>query len=158
MILHNGVIHTLDANGSKYEAIAVKDGKIIAMGPEREILNGYNAAQYVDLEKKYVYPGFIDAHVHLVGMAQMKFDVNLIGTTGSAEIISKLQAQTVKRSSGWIVGRGWDQNDWSSADNEQQLFEKLNELYPDTPVLLIRIDGHAGIINQAGIEKTNCPI
>jgi predicted amidohydrolase YtcJ len=155
LILHNGVIHTLDANGSKYEAIAVKDGKIIAMGPEREILNGYNAAQYVDLEKKYVYPGFIDAHVHLVGMAQMKFDVNLIGTTGTSEIISRLQAQTVKRSSGWIVGRGWDQNDWSNGDNEQQLFEKLNDLYPDTPVLLIRIDGHAGIVNQAGIEKTN---
>ncbi len=153
--MHNGVIHSLDANGNKYEAVAVKDGKIIAMGPEREILNGYNAKQYIDLEKKYVYPGFIDAHVHLVGMAQMKFDVNLIGTGSLMDILDLLQAHRVKRSSGWIIGRGWDQNDWTDESTEADLYEKLNELYPNTPVLLIRIDGHAGIINKAGIEKAN---
>ncbi|MFM7770847.1 MAG: amidohydrolase [Bacteroidota bacterium] len=151
LILHNGLIYSLDANNSKYEAMAVRNGKIIALGPEREILNGFKAKEYIDLEKKCVYPGFADAHMHIVGMAQMKFDVNLIGTKSFKEVLDALKNHTNQRQSGWLVGRGWDQNDWENPN--ESIFKQLNAEFPDSPVVLLRIDGHAAIVNEFAMKK-----
>jgi predicted amidohydrolase YtcJ len=67
LILHNAIIYTVDDAFNTYEAIAIKDGKILALGTEREILNEYDAPQIIDCGKKFIYPGFIDGHCHFLG-------------------------------------------------------------------------------------------
>ena len=159
LILHNGTFHSLNANNDTYEAVAIRDGKVVAVGPENEILNGYSSPSIYDMEKKHIYPGFIDAHAHLLGYSLMKNDLDVVGTTSWNEIVEKLKSFQSKRSSGWIVGRGWDQNDWLAVSNEQvrpdgiPTNSALNNLYPQTPVVLIRIDGHAAIANDEAMRR-----
>jgi predicted amidohydrolase YtcJ len=159
LILHNGTFHSLNANNDTYEAVAIRDGKVVAVGPENEILNGYSCPSIYDMEKKHIYPGFIDAHAHLLGYSLMKNDLDLVGTTSWNEIVEKLKGFQSKRSSGWIVGRGWDQNDWVTTVTDQvrpdgiPTNESLNTFFPQTPVVLIRIDGHAAIANDEAMKR-----
>jgi hypothetical protein len=159
LILHNGTFHSLNANNDTYEAVAIRDGKIVAVGPENEILNGYKSPSIYDMEKKHVYPGFIDAHGHLLGYSLMKNDLDLVGTTSWNEIVEKCKNFPIKRASGWLVGRGWDQNDWvtQSEGNVRQdgipTNAALNSLFPQIPVVLIRIDGHAAIANNEAMKR-----
>ena len=80
VIIHNATVHTLDELNSKAEAIAIKNGKIIAIGPEHEIMNKYYAPNTIDAQKGGVFPGFIDGHAHLTGFAKGKLEVSLVGT------------------------------------------------------------------------------
>jgi len=160
LILHNGTFHSLNANNDTYEAVAIRDGKVVAVGPENEILNGYSSPSIYDMEKKHIYPGFIDAHAHLLGYSLMKNDLDLVGTSSWNEIIEKLEAFHTRRSSGWIVGRGWDQNDWIDNTTKDAIRPDgiptnvgLNSLFPQTPVVLIRIDGHAAIANDEALRR-----
>lgn len=150
LILHNAHIYTVDGDFTVKEAMAIKDGKIIAIGPEREIMNEYNAPQIIDCGKKSIYPGFIDAHCHFLGYGRTLQDINLVGTTSFDEVISKVSSFTLKNSRGWILGRGWDQNDWAVKDFPTR--SKLDSLFPDTPVALKRIDGHAVLVNKKALD------
>jgi predicted amidohydrolase YtcJ len=76
-IIHNAQVHTMDLDNTIYDAVAMKDGKIVEVGPERQILNKYSADEYIDAGQKTVYPGFIDAHGHLLGYARAKLSVDL---------------------------------------------------------------------------------
>jgi predicted amidohydrolase YtcJ len=164
LILHNGTFYSLNANNDTYEAVAIRNGKIVAVGPENEILNGYKSPSIYDMEKKHVYPGFIDAHAHLLGYSLMKNDLDLVGTNSWNEIIEKLKGFQSKRSSGWIVGRGWDQNDWTSQSEGNfrpdgiPTNSALNSLFPQTPVVLIRIDGHAAIANDEAMRRAGVQV
>jgi predicted amidohydrolase YtcJ len=159
LILHNGTFHSLNANNDNYEAVAIRDGKIVAVGPENEILNGYKSPSIYDMEKKHVYPGFIDAHAHLLGYSLMKNDLDLVGTNSWNEIVEKCKNFPIKRASGWLVGRGWDQNDWTLQSEGNVRADGiptnsvLNSLFPQTPVVLIRIDGHAAIANNEAMKR-----
>ena len=159
LILHNGTFHSLNANNDTYEAVAIRDGKIVAVGPENEILNGYSSPSIYDMEKKHIYPGFIDAHAHLLGYSLMKNDLDLVGTTSWNEIVEKCKNFPIKRASGWLVGRGWDQNDWVTLSEGNVRPDgiptnaALNNLFPQTPVVLIRIDGHAAIANNEAMKR-----
>ena len=164
LILHNGTFHSLNANNDTYEAVAIRDGKIVAVGPENEILNGYKSASIYDLEKKHVYPGFIDAHAHLLGYSLMKNDLDLVGTNSWNEIVEKCKNFPVKRESGWLIGRGWDQNDWTSQSEGNVRSDgiptnsALSNLFPQTPVVLIRIDGHAAIANDEAMRRAGVQV
>ena len=164
LILHNGTFHSLNANNDTYEAVAIRDGKIVAVGPENEILNGYKSASIYDLEKKHVYPGFIDAHAHLLGYSLMKNDLDLVGTNSWNEIVEKCKNFPVKRASGWLIGRGWDQNDWTSQSEGNVRTDgiptnsALSNLFPKTPVVLIRIDGHAAIANDEAMRRAGVQV
>lgn len=164
LILHNGTFHSLNANNDTYEAVAIRDGKIVAVGPENEILNGYKSASIYDLEKKHVYPGFIDAHAHLLGYSLMKNDLDLVGTNSWNEIVEKCKNFPVKRASGWLIGRGWDQNDWTSQSEGNVRSDgiptnsALSNLFPQTPVVLIRIDGHAAIANDEAMRRAGVQV
>ena len=164
LILHNGTFHSLNANNDTYEAVAIRDGKIVAVGPENEILNGYKSASIYDLEKKHVYPGFIDAHAHLLGYSLMKNDLDLVGTNSWNEIVEKCKIFPVKRASGWLIGRGWDQNDWTSQSEGNVRSDgiptnsALSNLFPQTPVVLIRIDGHAAIANDEAMRRAGVQV
>ena len=150
LILHNAVIFTVDDQFSTKEAMAIKDGKIIAIGPEREILNEYSAKEVIDCGKKFIYPGFIDAHCHFLGYGRTLQEVNLVDANSFEEVITRVVAFNNEQHPQWIRGRGWDQNDWPESDFPTK--EKLDSLFPDTPVVLRRIDGHAMLVNQIVLD------
>lgn len=150
-IVHNGIVYTVDENFSTAEAFAVADGKIVAVGTNEEILKQYKAKQTIDAEGKPVYPGFIDAHAHFVGYGQSLFQVDLFGATSWDEVIERVEKFAKDHpSEAWIRGRGWDQNKWPGKSYPTN--EKLNQLFPDKPVLLTRVDGHAAVANQKALD------
>lgn len=154
LVIHNALIYTVNDAFDITEAMAIKDGKIIEIGPEHEIMNKYHSAnEYIDAKKKPIFPGFIDAHCHFVGYALQKNRVDLVGTKSFDEAIKKVVDFSKTNKSEWIVGRGWDQNDWDN--KEFPTNEKLDSLFPNTPVFLKRIDGHAALANSKALSIAN---
>jgi predicted amidohydrolase YtcJ len=150
LIIHNAKIYTVNDMSDVQEAMAIKDGKIVAIGPEREILNEYDAAQTIDAGKRFIYPGFIDAHCHFLAYGRTLQEVNLVGSTSFEEVLDRVQEFEFANEEDWIKGRGWDQNDW--VVKEFPTKDKLDSLYPNTPVVLRRIDGHAMLVNQRTLD------
>lgn len=150
MVIHHAVIYTADTGFSVKEAIAVNDGKIVAVGSNDDILKLYESDSMVDVGGKPVYPGFIDAHCHFTGYATDLWKCNLTGTKSFDEILTKLKAYADKSSTPWIYGRGWDQNDWTIKEFPSK--EKLDSLFPGKPVFLTRVDGHAALANQKALD------
>jgi predicted amidohydrolase YtcJ len=132
--------------------------KILATGTKASLEKRYKAKKQLDVAGKFIYPGFIDAHAHFVGYGLGLQQVDLTGTDSWEQILQKLIAFEKSLPAGqWLIGRGWDQNDWDVKDFPTN--ERLNELFPNRAVLLSRIDGHAAIANafalqQAGIRQT----
>ena len=150
-IIHHATVYTVDASFSVAEAIAVKDGLIVAVGKNDEILAKYTSAESIDAKGSAVYPGFIDAHAHFVGYGSSLFQVDLFGTTTWEEALERVKVFAEKHPDlPWIQGRGWDQNRWPGKTYPTN--EKLNQLFPDKPVILKRIDGHASIANQKAMD------
>ena len=149
-IFHHGVVYTVDEKFSVAEAVVIKDGKIVAVGSNDEVLKNYEAKETVDLGEKAVYPGFIDAHAHFMGYGMGLQECDLVGTNSWDEILEKLKKFSEENKEGWLVGHGWDQNDWAVKQFPSK--EKLDELFADRPVLLTRVDGHAAIANQKALD------
>lgn len=150
LLIYNANIYTVDASFSMVEAMAVRDGKIIETGAAANLESHYSFLEKLDAGGKYIYPGFIDAHAHFVGYALNLLRVNLVGTTSWEQILEKLQTFSKENPTGWILGEGWDQNDWENKNYPD--LTSLNQLFPDRPVLLTRIDGHAAIANQKAVS------
>ncbi|MBM3429958.1 MAG: amidohydrolase [Bacteroidetes bacterium] len=151
LIVHNAVIHTMVDGEKVYEAMAIKDGKIVEVGPERQILNKYQADEIIDAGGRDVYPGFTDAHGHLFSYAQQKLSVNLFGTTTMEEVLKACADYARKTKRDFIVGRGWDQSLWGT--NDLPTNKELSAMFPDIPVCLYRVDGHALIANDYLLKK-----
>ena len=150
IIVHNGVVHTVNDQFETVQAFAVKDGKITATGTDAEILKKYKAKETIDAKGQAVYPGFIDAHSHFLGYGQSLFMIDLYGTTSWKEALEKIKKFDKEHpEEKWILGRGWDQNKWPGKSYPAN--EKLNELFPQKPVILTRVDGHAVIVNQQAL-------
>lgn len=150
LFVFNATIYTVDSSFSTAEAMVIADGKILATGSRAELEKEYDAKEQLDAGGKFIYPGFIDAHAHFVGYGNSLQRVNLAGTGSWEECLERVKAFAAENKEGWITGRGWDQNDWTL--KEFPLNTALNELFPDRPVLLTRIDGHAAIANQKALE------
>jgi predicted amidohydrolase YtcJ len=150
LVLHNAKIYTVDSVFSVAEAMAVKDGRILEVGPEHQILNKYTAKETVDAKLQSVYPGFIDGHCHFLGYGLGFFEVDLVGTKSWEEVLERCKTFAEKHPDGWLEGRGWDQNDWEVKEFPHK--SSLDSLFPDRPVLLKRIDGHAAIANSKAFE------
>ncbi len=150
LLVYNATIYTVDSSFSTAEAMAIADGKILATGKMADLEKEYDAKEKIDAAGKFIYPGFIDAHAHFTGYGLSLQTVNLMGTTSWDEVIEKVKMFAAENPEGWITGRGWDQNDWVTKDFPTNL--KLNELFPDRPVLLRRVDGHAAITNQKALD------
>lgn len=148
-IYYNGTIYTVDSSFSIVEAFAVKDGKIIATGSSDEI-NKFSAKEKIDLHGKFVYPGFIDAHSHFYGYSTDLLNCDLYGTKSFDEVIEKVKSFSQTNKFSWILGRGWDQNDWSIKEFPDKKI--LDSLFPTTPVYLVRVDGHAVLVNQEALN------
>lgn len=150
LLVYNATIYTVDSSFSTAEAIAIKDGKIVATGKTADLEKEYDYKEKLDAEGKFIYPGFIDAHAHFVGYGMSLQTVNLVGTKSWEECIERVKAFAAENKEGWITGRGWDQNDWDLKEFPNN--EVLDTLFPDRPVLLTRIDGHAAIANAKALE------
>jgi hypothetical protein len=150
-IIHHAVIYTVDEKFTTAEAMAIKDGKIFAIGTNKEILGTYNAKETIDAKGNAIYPGFIDAHAHFLGYGKGLFEVNLFASKSWQEILTRLDSFTTKNeTTNWLIGRGWDQNLF--ADKQYPNNNELNKRFPNIPVLLTRIDGHAAIANSKALE------
>lgn len=149
-IIHNASIHVMDDKMTVHEAIAIKDGEIVQVGPEREILNGYSADKIINAEQKDIFPGFHDAHGHILSLAKQMQNADLTGVRSYTAMITLLEKFQQKHNKEVIIGRGWDQSLWG--DKNLPSNEQLNKTFPNTPVALTRIDGHAMLINQAMID------
>ena len=152
LIVTNARIYTVDENRPIVEAMAIRDGRVVATGPQRGImtLRGPNT-QVLDLNGRTVIPGMIDAHVHLLNLGNSLRNVDLVGTTSYVEVVSRVAARAKETPAGaWILGRGWDQNDWG--DTRFPTHDALSRAVPNHPVVLTRIDGHATLANAAAMR------
>ncbi|TGE08542.1 amidohydrolase [Hymenobacter fodinae] len=161
LIVYNATVYTVDSAFSKAQAFAVKDGKFVGVGSADDIRGKFQAEKEVDAQGQFVYPGFYDAHCHFYRYALGLRDADLVGTESWGAVVQKLQAQRQQYpQAAWITGRGWDQNDWPSKQFPTK--DTLDALFPNTPVFIVRVDGHAALVNQkaldlAGVTK-NTPI
>ncbi len=163
LIIHNAVIYSVDSSFTIYQAMAIKDGKIMELNSNEEILKKYEAKETNDLQGKTVFPGFIDAHCHFLGYGQGLQRIDLSGTRSFNEVIERVKDfsiktdeqknPTLKGDANWIIGRGWDQNDWEIKEFPNKT--KLDSLFPNTPVILKRIDGHAALVNSEALRRAN---
>ncbi|ADR21024.1 amidohydrolase [Marivirga tractuosa] len=150
-IYFNGTVYTVNANFEKAEAFAIKDGKFIAVGSSMDIRNQYQANEEIDLMNSPVYPGFIDGHAHFIRYAKGLHEVDLYGTTSFNELIQRLQKHVEKYpEESTVLGLGWDQNNWEGKQFPTK--DTLDLLFPNKVVMLRRVDAHAVLTNQKGLD------
>jgi predicted amidohydrolase YtcJ len=149
-IVHHATIYTADTAFAIKEAMAIRDGIIVAIGSNDHILKEFEADEMIDAKNATIFPGFIDAHCHFTGYATDMWKCNVTGTTSFEEVIDKLIAYAKTAQTTWLYGRGWDQNDWAVKEFPSK--EKLDSLFPNKPVFLKRVDGHAALVNQKALD------
>jgi len=148
LIVYNGNIYTVDNDFKVANAIAIKDGLFHEIGTN-EIINKYYSKELINLNGSTILPGLIDAHCHFYGLGLNQQVINLTGTLSFEEVLSKLKLNSSINNT-VIKGRGWDQNDWEVKQFPEK--SELDRLYPDIPVVLERIDGHAYLVNQKALD------
>ena len=150
LLLFNGKIYTVNDAGDVAGAMAIRSGRIVAVGDASDLKGKYHAAEEIDLRGKAVFPGFIDSHCHFYNYGLTLQQADLAGSVSQREIGGRLMDHYRKMPASWILGRGWDQNDW--ADKHFPHREFLDSLFPDLPVYLVRIDGHAAWVNSRTLK------
>lgn len=150
LIITNATVYTVDSVFSKAQSIAVRHGKIVAVGSNEEIEAAYQSDSVLDLTGKFVYPGFIDAHCHFLGYGLNLPKAWLAGAKTWDEVVNRLVENQKQYPTEWVEGRGWNQNEWES--KEFPTNELLNKMFPDKPVFIVRIDGHAAIANAKALD------
>ncbi|MEO6348801.1 MAG: amidohydrolase [Aquaticitalea sp.] len=149
-IVINANVYTVNAAFDKAQAFAVKDGKFVDIGLSSDMEEKYLADNVINAEGQTIVPGFIDAHCHFLGLGLDQQSVNLVGTKSFGEVVDSVVAFQKRSNPKFITGRGWDQNDWEIKEFPTK--EMLDAKFPNVPVVLTRIDGHAIICNQAALN------
>ena len=157
LIVYNAEVYTVDDNNTKVTSFAVKDGKFIYVGDD-SVTSKYSSPNIINAEGLPVYPGFIDSHAHFYNLGFFNDQVNLKETKSFEEVLKRVIEFNNSNRKDFIIGRGWDQNDWD--DKSFPSNKLLNEKFPDKAVVLRRIDGHAYLVNDfalnlAGIDKSS---
>ena len=151
LVLTGGKVFTADARGTLAEAVAVEGNRIVAVGTSREIAARYTGARTIDLKGRLVTPGFNDAHIHFLGGGLSLLRVNLIGARTLAEAKARVAARVRELPAGaWVTGRGWDHTLWGGAWPTKK---DLDEVAPNNPVILQRVDGHVSWANTLALQK-----
>lgn len=149
LVVLGGPIWTMDPRRPMVEALAARAGRIQALGTVAEVLRLQGArTRVLDLAGGLAVPGLTDAHAHLLGLGAELEEVDLRGAASIAEVVARVQQQAPPE--GWVLGRGWDQNLWPGA--AMPTHEPLTAAFPDRPVWLRRVDGHAGWANRAALQ------
>ena len=150
LLIKNARVYTINNRFTIAEAFAVKDGKILAVGTSADLEKKYTAKEVVDAHGKAVFPGFIDAHTHFYEYGMGLQTVNLKDLPSWNVAVDSVKSYAKNNTEGWIIGNGWDQNLWKTKQFPNKL--KLDSLFPERPVVLTRVDGHAAIANQAALN------
>ncbi|MFT5752155.1 MAG: putative amidohydrolase YtcJ [Flavobacteriales bacterium] len=151
LIITNATVYTADDVFAKAESFAIKDGKFIGIGTNVSIADAYTALETIDASGKTILPGLIDGHCHFYGLGMNIQVVDLVGTESFEQVLERMAAFAKANPEAIVLrGRGWDQNDW--AVQEFPVKTKLDALYPEVPVVLERIDGHAYLVNQKALD------
>lgn len=156
LFFHNAHIYVVDKDFSEATSMVISDHKVVEVGTYSVLKEKYEAKEVIDLKGKTILPGLYDAHAHFYGLGLQQRKVNLLGTTSWENVLERLIEFKEKYNPEFITGRGWDQNDWENTafpDNT-----KLSELFPNTPVLIRRVDGHALIANKRAIKQAGITI
>ncbi|MDA0379989.1 MAG: amidohydrolase [Bacteroidetes bacterium] len=148
-LLYNASFYTLDSLQPQASVIAIKDQRIVAVG-QKSLLDRFEANERIDLEGAFAYPGLIDAHCHFYQLGLNESRLSLIGTQSFEEIVDRIKNFDAQYTPSVLYAWGWDQNDWPIA--EFPVNTLLNELFPDRPVVLRRIDGHAYLVNDYALS------
>ena len=149
LIVHNANIYNLNSSLDKTSSFAVKDGKFIYVGND-EILSKYSSTNIINAQGLPIYPGFIDSHAHFFDLGYYLNQVDLKNTNSLKEVIERVMSFDSENKSEFLIGRGWDQNDWINKEFPDNLL--LNKEFPDKAVVLRRIDGHAYLVNDFALE------
>jgi len=149
LIVHNAKIYSVDEFSNSYSSFAVKEGKFVYVGGD-EILSNFSSANIINAQELPVYPGFIDSHAHFYDLGFYLNQVDLKNTQSLEEVIDRVKEFDSENNSNFIIGRGWDQNDWNNKTLPTN--KLLNEMFPDKPVVLRRIDGHAYLVNDHALK------
>jgi predicted amidohydrolase YtcJ len=152
----NAKIYTVNSGFDKAEAFAIKDGKFLEVGSIKDIQKKYISENVIDANGKTIVPGFIDAHCHFLALGFNSQQVDLEETKSFDEIVNRVVEFSNANHSKYIMGRGWDQNDWENKEFPDNTL--LNKLFPETPIVLTRIDGHAILCNQAALDLGNVTV
>lgn len=148
LLVKNANVYIVNSNFDKVNSFAVKEGKFIAVG--EDLASQFKAKEVLDAQGKTIIPGIIDAHAHLYGLGLYMQAVDLTGTTSYDEVIQRVVDFQKEHKTEYITGRGWDQNDWEVKEFPTK--EKLDSLFPNTPIALRRVDGHALLVNSKALE------
>jgi predicted amidohydrolase YtcJ len=132
------------------EAMAIHEGKIVETGSWAYIDSLYSSSDYINAGGKSVYPGFIDPHCHFWGYGMWQQQATLNGSLSFEEVVERLLVHDSVYKPEWLCGRGWDQNLWKSGTLPDNTV--LDRLFPDKPVVLVRVDGHAVLVNSKAIQ------
>jgi predicted amidohydrolase YtcJ len=160
LLLLNGKIVTVDELRPEAQALAVRDGLILAVGSNEEIAaHRGDKTEVIDLEGQLAIPGFIEGHAHFIGLGRSKLKIDLRKAQNWEETVDLIAAAVASAEPGqWILGWGWHQEKWNSAPEPNvegyPTHHLLSEATPDNPVILRHAaGGHAGIINAAAMER-----
>lgn len=150
LLVKNATIYTVNENFDTAEAFVVNKGKIVEVGLIKDLEAKYEAKTTFDANGKTIVPGLIDAHAHLLNLGMSMQQVDLVDTKSYQEILQRVSDFQKEKNSNYILGRGWDQNDWEVKEFPTK--KELDSMFPNTPVSLRRIDGHAMIVNSKALE------
>ncbi|HKS16858.1 MAG TPA: amidohydrolase, partial [Planctomycetota bacterium] len=142
-----------DPANPKFDALAVKGGKLIYVGAHSSVLAQHKGpkTEVVDLKNGYVYPGFIDAHAHFGGLGRFKRQLDARGAKSFDDLIALAKERAAKAAPReWILGGRWDHASWGM--KEFPTHHKLTAAIPDVPVFLSRVDGHAALANKKAMD------
>ena len=149
LIIHNAVVYTVNKDFEKATAVAVKNGKFIAVGGE-DLIELYSAKSIVDLNGFPIYPGFIDAHCHFYNFGLLQQQLDLSGTKSFEEVIQRIAGYVESNPGVPVLGQGWDQNTWEI--KEYPTKEILDQRFPNELIAVKRVDGHALLVNQKVLD------
>ena len=149
LIIHNAVVYTVNKDFEKATAVAVKNGKFIAVGGE-DLIELYSAKSIVDLNGFPIYPGFIDAHCHFYNFGLLQQQLDLSGTKSFEEVIQRITGYVESNPGVPVLGQGWDQNTWEI--KEYPTKEILDQRFPNELIAVKRVDGHALLVNQKVLD------
>ena len=158
MIIHNGTIYTMNDLMPTTESVAIRNGKIIALGKYRDLDDLITPrTKIINLNGAMMTPGLIEGHGHFYGLGLAKMQLDLSAAESYAELVSMVSDAIDSSNPGeWILGRGWHQSKWS--DNADsfikgfQTHDSLSKISPNNPVWLKHASGHAGFANQKAMD------
>lgn len=153
LLLYNGKVFSADEKGTIFQAVAVDGGRIVAVGATEDLRERYSGVKEIDLKGRLVTPGFNDAHIHFIGVGMALLRVDLNGSKTLEEARRRIAAKIKELPKGtWVLGRGWDHTLWG---NKLPTRKDLDDIAPDNPVFVQRVDGHISWSNSLAFRLAN---